>query len=395
MSNLNNHYNFQDTGDIRIAQQHAAAVRGPRLGAQHNASPEGRANYSNNNIKANNPQFQSGRLAVRRGSRDSEPQNMNDSESATSIQLRADSLFDRLDKFVCSFFRDSSGPFPLSAAFVDELLEAFIAIMPPNAQPLMVKSPVIFVGDTHGQLDVVVEIIEKFGLPSDTQYLFLGDYVDRGLYSVETFLLVCALKVRYPANVHVLRGNHESAESPPTDFRLECEAKFSNKWVWSRFARAFDHLPFAAIVDNSMLCVHGGLAYGLRIVELKKHPFPCPIPSEGMLNELVLNDPTDTNAGWCPNDDRNCNDPSSPTDETRVKCFGHKPLNNFLLRNKLIALIRAHEMCEEGYKLLPGANCLTVFSAWNYKGVKGNDGCVLQLAAGQYTLHRRKSSGGW
>jgi serine/threonine-protein phosphatase 2A catalytic subunit len=122
-----------------------------------------------------------------------------------------------------------------------------------------VKAPVVIVGDTHGQFHDLLEIFKIAGRAPDTNYLFLGDYVDRGYYSVETVCTVLALKVRWPARVVVIRGNHESRQITQVyGFYEECLRKYGSPRVWQALTDLFDALPLAAVIENSLFCPHAG-----------------------------------------------------------------------------------------------------------------------------------------
>jgi serine/threonine-protein phosphatase 2A catalytic subunit len=111
------------------------------------------------------------------------------------------------------------------------------------------------------------------GTPPDTNYLFMGDYVDRGYYSVETVTLLVALKVRYRDRLTILRGNHESRQITQVypsilllifflsyGFYDECLRKYGNANVWKTFTELFDYLPLTAVVEGQIFCLHGGLS---------------------------------------------------------------------------------------------------------------------------------------
>ena len=134
-----------------------------------------------------------------------------------------------------------------------------ILIEEPNIQ--QIYSPITICGDIHGQF---YDLMELFRVGNDcprTNYLFMGDFVDRGFYSVETFLLLLALKVRYPANITLIRGNHESRQITQVyGFYDECLRKYGSVNVWRYCTEIMDFLPLAAIVDEQVFCVHGGLS---------------------------------------------------------------------------------------------------------------------------------------
>ena len=151
----------------------------------------------------------------------------------------------------------------------------------------MVRAPVTVWGDIHGQYHDLMELFRIGGNPPDTNYLFMGDYVDRGYYSLETVTLLVALKVRFKDRITILRGNHESRQITQVyGFYDEWVRKYGNPNVWKYFTYLFDYLPVTAIVENDIFCLHGGLSAHLDTldksrssIEYKKYLMrePCEI----------------------------------------------------------------------------------------------------------------------
>lgn len=148
-------------------------------------------------------------------------------------------------------------------------------------------------GDIHGQFHDLIELFRIGGDIPQTNYLFLGDFVDRGYNSVETFLLLLALKVRYPNKVALLRGNHESRQITQVyGFYDECLRKYGSSNVWKYCTEVFDLLILAAVIDNKIFCVHGGLTPTISTIEEVKSIYRLQeIPHDGPMCDLLWSDP--------------------------------------------------------------------------------------------------------
>lgn len=157
---------------------------------------------------------------------------------------------------------------PLSEIEVKELCEKGKEIMTKEENVQPVRAPVTVCGDVHGQFHDLMELFKIGGKTPDTNYLFMGDYVDRGYYSVETVTLLVCLKVRYRDRITILRGNHESRQITQVyGFYDECQRKYGNANVWKYFTELFDLLPLTAIVENEIFCLHGGLSPSLETLD--------------------------------------------------------------------------------------------------------------------------------
>jgi len=175
-----------------------------------------------------------------------------------------------------------------------------------NVQP--VQSPVTICGDIHGQFYDLLELFRTGGEIPDTNYIFMGDFVDRGYYSLETFTLLLILKARYPDKITLLRGNHESRQITQVyGFYDECQQKYANANAWKYCTQVFDYLTLAALVDGKVLCVHGGLSPDVKTLDqIRTIPRSQEIPHEGAFCDLMWSDPEDIEtwqvsprgAGW-------------------------------------------------------------------------------------------------
>ncbi|CAG0882444.1 unnamed protein product [Darwinula stevensoni] len=238
-------------------------------------------------------------------------------------------------------------------------------------QPMLLElaAPVNVVGDVHGQFHDLLRHFDYLGYPPAANYLFLGDYVDRGMMSVETISLVLAYKVKYPRNFFLLRGNHECAAiNRIYGFYDECKRKYSVK-LWKSFTDTFNCLPIAAIVEGSIFCTHGGLSPELKKMEqVRRTSRPTDIPDRGLVCDLVWSDPGQGVDGWIPND------------RGVSWIFGRDIVKKFLDEQGLSLIVRGHQVVEDGYEFFANRALVTVFSAPNYCGEFDNAGATMSIS---------------
>ena len=223
-------------------------------------------------------------------------------------------------------------------------------------------------GDIHGQFYDLLRLFECNGYPPQNRYLFLGDYVDRGKQSLETICLLLSYKIKYPNDIFLLRGNHECANvNKIYGFYDECKRRLSVK-IWKSFCTLFTYLPLTGLIDNKILCMHGGISRELiKVEQLKAIKRPTEVPEHGLICDLLWSDPSDNISGWGPN-------------ERGVSCvFSKKVLENFLDKNDLDLVCRAHQVVEDGYEFFGDQTLVTIFSAPNYLGEFDNNGAVMQV----------------
>ncbi|KAL4782138.1 Metallo-dependent phosphatase [Aspergillus varians] len=200
-------------------------------------------------------------------------------------------------------------------------------------------------------------------------FVFLGDYVDRGYFSLETLTLLLCLKAKHPDRVTLVRGNHESRQITQVyGFYEECLQKYGNASVWKACCQVFDFMTLGAIVDGRVLCVHGGLSPEIRTLDqVRVVARAQEIPHEGAFCDLVWSDPDDVEtwavsprgAGWL---------------------FGDKVADEFCHVNDLTLIARAHQLVNEGYKYhFSNNNVVTVWSAPNYCYRCGNLASVCEI----------------
>ncbi|KAF9945038.1 serine/threonine protein phosphatase Pzh1, partial [Mortierella alpina] len=239
------------------------------------------------------------------------------------------------------------------------------------SQPTLIElnAPVKIVGDIHGQYTDLLRMFEMCGFPPSANFLFLGDYVDRGKQSLETILLLFCYKIKYPENFFLLRGNHECANVTKVyGFYDECKRRASVK-MWKAFVDVFNCLPLAGIVANKIFCVHGGLSPSLGTMDdIRALRRPTDVPDYGLLNDLLWSDPSDTAVDWEDN-------------ERGVSyCFGRSIIQKFLNKHDFDLVCRAHMVVEDGYEFFNDRTLVTVFSAPNYCGEFDNFGAVMSVS---------------
>eukprot|EP00750_Incisomonas_marina_P025725 INCI5644.2.p1 GENE.INCI5644.2~~INCI5644.2.p1 ORF type:complete len:309 (+),score=44.46 INCI5644.2:351-1277(+) len=237
------------------------------------------------------------------------------------------------------------------------------------AQPMMVEcqAPINICGDTHGQFYDLLELLKLGGEPGpDRSYLFLGDYVDRSHMSIEVVMLLFCYKILHPDSVWLLRGNHECASiNRIYGFYDECKRRHSVK-LWRTFVDCFNCMPVAALVEGSILCMHGGLSPDLTSLEkIRDLHRPCMIPDFGLLCDLLWADPDADIEGW------------GLSDRGVSYIFGNNVVRKFLQKHDLDLICRAHQVVEDGYEFEADRGIVTIFSAPNYCGEFENAGGML------------------
>jgi serine/threonine-protein phosphatase 4 catalytic subunit len=251
---------------------------------------------------------------------------------------------------------------------VKKLCQMAVEILVEESNVQNISSPVTICGDIHGQFYDLKELFSVGGECPDTNYLFMGDFVDRGFYSVETFLLLLALKVRYPDRMYLIRGNHECRQITQVyGFYDECVKKYGSVNVWRYCTDVFDYLSLSAMIDGRALCVHGGLSPNINTIdEIRAIDRKREVPHEGPMCDLLWSDPEDIK-GWG----------LSPRGAGYL--FGDDACKSFNEKNGLKLICRAHQLVMEGYKWMFEQELVTVWSAPNYCYRCGNVASLLEL----------------
>ena len=244
-----------------------------------------------------------------------------------------------------------------------------INMVEPSLIDIAIKKDEIFniCGDIHGQFYDLLNIFKLYGYPSENnQYLFNGDFVDRGSFSVECLITLLCFKLLYPKHFYLARGNHESRNlNKIYGFEQEVLSKYDST-VYEAFIRFFFSLPLAHCINKEILVVHGGLFSkdGVTLNDIRKIKRFREVPESGIMCELLWSDPSSING-------------RHPSNRGIAITFGPDVVKNFLKDNKLVKLVRSHECKSEGYEII--GDVITVFSAPNYCDSMGNLGGILQL----------------
>uniref|UniRef100_A0A915Q873 Serine/threonine-protein phosphatase n=1 Tax=Setaria digitata TaxID=48799 RepID=A0A915Q873_9BILA len=241
---------------------------------------------------------------------------------------------------------------------------------------LEIPVPINICGDIHGQYVDLLRIFQQCGRPPYERYLFMGDYVDRGPNSLEVICLLLLLKVRFPAKIFLLRGNHEcSFINQAYGFRDELEERFKNgELLWIKFQDLFNWLPFAARISKRILCMHGGLSPKMVNLDTLRH-LKRPVDP--------IDDSVEVDLLWSDPDVKMSNGPNDPNFGPSLRGISHHFNQSAVLtacrKYKLDFIVRAHQVVQDGYEFFAGRHMITIFSAPNYCGTFNNCGAVLVI----------------
>ena len=239
---------------------------------------------------------------------------------------------------------------------------------------LRLKAPLNLFGDIHGQFGDLVRFIHMINRSNGKKrFIFNGDIVDRGSCSIECLMLLFAMKFCFPNDVYIMRGNHESMDiNQMYGFKTECLERYGDEVgfkIWTDLNTTLQLLPICCTINESIFCTHGGIPRQPlnSLDDINKINRNMIIPNEGIMCDLMWSDPKSHKTQWADN-------------ERGVSyTFNQYALQKFMTKHNLSLVCRAHEMVNEGYKFFAGNKLVTIFSAPNYCGERGNNGAVMVI----------------
>lgn len=373
--------NFRDDASPERVRQHSRT--GSKKGATASSSPSSPSAASNSDGVKSNETHPSRRRAEtkpaameKRRLSSSEPDRVSKKKSATATASPSTEAVVPMTPEDASILKVVTGVLSDwrsgSSLLTEEIIRLILRRVRPilMAQPMLVRveAPVNVCGDIHGQITDLVEIFKAGGLPPDSRYLFLGDYVDRGKYGTEVISVLLGLKVLYPKRIYVLRGNHETDSICRVyGFFDEVKRRY-NVRLFKEFTDVFNCLPIAALIEDIALCMHGGLSPELRhLRQIEQVCRPLVVPDEGLACDILWSDPEEGARGW------------QPSDRGVSFVFGEEVVQRVCDALKIDIILRAHQVVDEGYSFFAGRRLVTIFSASNYCGEFTNSGAMMVM----------------
>ena len=269
-----------------------------------------------------------------------------------------------IDKFIEQLYHCK----PLKKHEIKFLIEKSKEILSQEKNVQDVPCPVTVCGDIHGQFYDLLELFRIGGRVPHTNYVFMGNYVNNGYYSIESLSLLLCLKVRYPKRIYLTRGNHECREMTQIyGFYDECIRKYGSPEIWIYFTDLFDCLPLTVLVEEKIFCLHGGLSPSLKTLdEIRLIDRFQEIRPEAEMPYLLWDRP-DECVGFIP-ELKGCG-----------YTFGENISREFCRVNNLDIISRGEDINPHGYAWTHNNILCTIFSAPNYRYKYDNEGAIMEV----------------
>jgi len=231
---------------------------------------------------------------------------------------------------------------------------------------------VVVVGDLHGHFNDLLHLLDTHGEPSaSNQYLFNGDFIDRGDWGPEVLLSLSCLALLHRDSVHLNRGNHEDPLCNENyGFRAQLMQAFPghHEELYACIHEAFDQLPLSHVIGDKVFVVHGGIPLEYTtladIQGVPKGPLvkPAKARADRIREDLLWSDPAEV---------------AGRNDRGSGVYWAEGDTRRFLMSNGLKIIIRSHDCVDDGFRYDHDGHVLTIFSASNYNQVVGgNAACV-------------------
>jgi hypothetical protein len=281
-----------------------------------------------------------------------------------------------------TYYKKNANIILLDKNYISNLITEALNQLKASSPLIKLRSPVKIFGSINGQYNDLMRYFSLFGRPSELKgdiescdYLFLGNFTNRGAFSLETVCLLLALKIKYNGHFHLLRGNQEDIEiSKLYGLADECKEKLKEdinqpNSIFQQLCNLFEYLPLAAVINNQIFCAHSGISKnGLYLKEIQRLTFPIKIKSCQIAKDLLWN---------TPNIYENTNFNKLFPIEYKPEQFNANSLDTLFNNNKLKLMIRSHDVCQKGIGNCFGDRLITIFSSTNYCGVYQNAGAII------------------
>ena len=307
-----------------------------------------------------------------------------------------DILLRPLDWFDQKKMDEIHNKLPFTKEEIESLIDEVIPIISKENSLIKIRSPCKIFGNIYGLYNDLMRFFESYGNPSDSiqngdinvmQYIFLGDFCDRGFYSLEVVFLLFALKVKYPNFIYLIRGHHEDKNvNEIYGLGQECKDRLNDEInkensIFNLINKAFEYLPFGVLIDGGTLLVHGGIGTSIEnLDDINNISRPTPVVQDVenirqlQIIDLLYSEYDDKESNY------NINNERDTMKKGFIVKYGKKRLDDFLNKNNINLLITAHQFVKEGFNTFNNDKLLVLFSATNYMDKYNNIGAMITIA---------------